>query len=163
RPQLLRRRRQTDAARRPAGVLRTQQRKLPRRRRDEDGGPARGLVVRVERSPVLVAAEPHLRRERGVAPKQARPAPDPPNGFRMTGIALLAVDQDVEESVQFAVLAEQALAVQIARRDVPHSHGRSASDRSCRWLAAASRRTATSTVPAVNRVSVAPRPATEQS
>jgi hypothetical protein len=40
----------------------------------------------------------------------------------MAGVAALAVDEDRDEAVQLAVLAEEALAIQVARRDVPDRH-----------------------------------------
>lgn len=53
----------------------------------------------------------------------AGPALDPAQRLGMAGVALLAVHQDRVQAVQLAVLAEQALAIQVAGRDVPDAQG----------------------------------------
>jgi hypothetical protein len=57
-----------------------------------------------------------------MAQRQAAERRCPAQRFRMTGVTGLAVGQDRVDPVKFAVLAKQALAIQIPGRHIPNPH-----------------------------------------
>lgn len=73
---------------------------------------------------IVIPAKPHFRGKQGMPARESREAPDPANRFGMPRIPVLAVHEDGRESMEFAVFAQQALAIQVPRRDIPDPHGR---------------------------------------
>ena len=73
-------------------------------------------------SSIDVAAQPHFRDQLTMAQHQPAERRRPARCFRMASVTRLAVGQDRIDTMKFAVLAKQALAIQISGRHIPNPH-----------------------------------------
>ncbi len=107
-----------------AGFVR-QDGKLTRHGVNQDilNGATGGLAL-IKRRAVLVAATVHLRDQQFVAFEQCSGFSVPPECFGMSGVASRAAvhGEDVPQSVQLAVFAEEMLTAQKVRGNVPDPH-----------------------------------------
>lgn len=73
---------------------------------------------------MLVAASQHFRDQCGVPLVERGQLAFPAARFRMHAIALQILREDVPETVQLAVFAQQMTAAEQLRRDIPDAHAR---------------------------------------
>jgi hypothetical protein len=69
-----------------------------------------------------IAAQLHLGNENVVPHGQSMQKLSPAERLRMVRVALLPVDADRDQGVQFPMFSEQAVSIKISRVDIPDAH-----------------------------------------
>ena len=71
---------------------------------------------------MLIPSPSHLANQRLVPPIEGSELPFPPQRLGMTGITLPALREDGPDGVELAMLAQQMVAAQRLRSEVPYPH-----------------------------------------